>query len=315
VTVAQVLQDFPVTLDQPDGRRYQVAEIQAFSLFLQRFIECVDLCNLLALFSRFLLLRRLERSQHVVSKLGVAFGANHLVFGARDSGKDIADLEGWIPQILIVGQPESRKPVGEQVYRLSAVHHPRIWRKLQTLVEASDDVEPKRMERTDPHRCSRVRVLGRDPVDKLASRLVRKREHKDLVRRHFLDFQKPLHPADECLRLAGARSRLQKIRRAPMLGCELLLLVERFLCPGASIGRYRGQQERVQKLLRDHFELRADTRRDGRSRHPLVDVQSAHHRSRQEKFTAEKVHLDLAPLAAAVIDDAVDTDGRRFRRS
>ena len=130
MTVAQVLQDFSVTLDQPDGRRYEVAEIQAFSLFLQRFIECVDFRNLLALFSRFLLLRRLTRSQHVVSKLGVALGANHLVLGARDRGQDIADLEGRIPQVLVVGQPEPRKPVGQQVYRLRAVIRRRVLARL-----------------------------------------------------------------------------------------------------------------------------------------------------------------------------------------
>jgi hypothetical protein len=93
MAAAQVRADLLVTLNEPDRRRHQVAEIEAFALLLDRFVVSVDLRHFLALLRGLLLLRSLGGREHVIGKLGVAPGGNHLVLGARDRGKDVADLE------------------------------------------------------------------------------------------------------------------------------------------------------------------------------------------------------------------------------
>jgi hypothetical protein len=47
----------------------------------------------------------------------------------------------------------------------------------------------------------------------------------------------------------------------------------------------------------------------------VVDVQFSRPSTRQEKLAGEQVHLNFAPLATAVVDNPVHSDGRSLRRA
>src|SRR6185369_7401567 len=133
--------------------------------------------------------------------------------------------------------------------------------------------------------------------------------------RHLLLFEKPLYSADKSLRFSSARSGFQQVRRAPMLGSALLFTVEILLLATMQVERHRRQQERVEQLKSYHIERRAEAGGDVRRRHSFIHVQPPRDGTWQKEFTGEEIHLDFAPLAAAVVDDAIDAYGCGLRWS
>ena len=59
---------------------------------------------------------------------------------------------------------------------------------------------------------------------------------------------------------------------------------------------------------------RAKLRRDGGSRKAVGRHAAPRDRARQQQIAREEVHLDLAPLPAAIVDDPVHADRRRLGR-
>jgi hypothetical protein len=97
-------------------------------------------------------------------------------------------------------------------------------------------------------------------------------------------------------------------------GSGFLLLVQRYfdrVC--RSYDREGGEQQGVQHLLGNDLEWSPQARGYDGARLALGHMQIDRHMPWEEKLPREEVHLDLAPLAPAVVNHAVHPDWRSFR--
>ena len=91
--------------------------------------------------------------------------------------------------------------------------------------------------------------------------------------------------------------------------------VERLIHARPFVRLNHGKQERIEQLLGDRVERGVHPVRDLRPSQAFFDMQAAHQRPRDKEFAAEQVHLNLAPLAPAVVYDTVDAGGRWLGRA
>ena len=182
-------------------------------------------------------------------------------------------------------------------------------------METTDDIETEGVERADPHRGRRLRPFAGDPLGHLARRLVREGQQQDAPRIDAF-FQKAFDTRDQRLRLAGAGTRLEQISLSAMRRRRGLQRIQRpFDVRRGGRGRHRRQQQSVEQLLRDDLERRAELRSNGGRREPFVDMERSRDSPGKQQLAGEQVHLDLAPLPAAIIDNAIHSDRRRLRRA
>ena len=80
-------------------------------------------------------------------------------------------------------------------------------------------------------------------------------------------------------------------------------------------GGHRRQQQSVEQLLRDDLERRAELGSNRRRGEPFIDMERSCDSPGKQQLAGEQVHLDLAPLPAAIIDNAIHSDRRRLRRA
>jgi hypothetical protein len=96
-------------------------------------------------------------------------------------------------------------------------------------------------------------------------------------------------------------------RRSGLFGVEGF-----FACPIGGARFDARQKQRIQQLRGDDVERSPQSLGDLRRGHSVRQVKMSRDRSRQEKLSRKEIHLNLPPLAPAIIDNAIDTDRRRF---
>lgn len=195
--------------------------------------------------------------------------------------------------------------------RFDPVHEPRIGGNAELVAQPADEVEPERMEGADPHRDGMVGFLGGDPFGHLACGLVRIGQDEDTARINAF-FEELNHARGERLGLAGAGAGLEQIGLAAMVGRGGLLVVQRFLDTYLVLGLNGGKEERIEQLLDHHVERGVHALGDVGGGEPVLEMKPAQQRARQQQFAREQIHLDLASLPSAIIDDSVDAGGRGF---
>ncbi len=110
--------------------------------------------------------------EHGVGELCVAFSVDHLVLRPRNSGQHVGDDLGWIVEITVVHETQTRELLLEEFDGFGAIHHPRIFGQAEFCMEAADNVEPEGVERSYPHGGCSLWLLPGDPFGHLARRLV-----------------------------------------------------------------------------------------------------------------------------------------------
>lgn len=94
-----------------------------------------------------------------------------------------------------------------------------------------------------------------------------------------------------------------------------LLRVERLFCSGLGTRQFNTwQQQAIKKLQGYDVEWRRQPFGNLRGRHGVDEVQLLRHRPWQDEFPSKEVHLDFSTFPTAVVDNAVNTDGRRLGR-
>ena len=85
---------------------------------------------------------------------------------------------------------------------------------------------------------------------------------------------------------------------------------------GFSFGRsiYFRKQESVEELLGNQIERCPNPRCNLGRGLTIFKVKFADEFARQKKLARKQIHLDLAPLPASIVDNPINSDGRRFCR-
>ena len=222
-------------------------------------------------------------------------------------------------------QAKSRKFSFQQLGRFHPIHQARVDREPEFGMKAAQQVKAERVESPDPHRGRRIAVAPRDAVRHLAGSLVREGQQKDPA---WVDAvgEQSLHATDQRPRLARPRPGFQQEGDAAVrcgVGLprrERLVDVRWLEAPlggfaARLVGRRFRQQQRVEQLLGDNVERRVESRGDGRRGKPVLEVQRANYRAREQELPREEIHLHFAALPPPVVQHAVHADGRRLRRA
>ena len=206
-----------------------------------------------------------------MSQGGVAVGVSHLVLGARNRREHVFEPTVRIHELTMVHEIKRKIFALHDSDRFAAIHHARLPRETQATVIPADQVEPKRVERSDPHRWGRFGSEISNSLGQLPGSLVRECQDENFARVDvFID--EPGHATDKRLGLSRPWTGLEKIGRAAVGSSLALLVVER-------LGRLRfatlgfkldlRQQKGIEELKRDHVKWCSDPFRNLRSRHAL----------------------------------------------
>lgn len=241
---------------------------------------------------------------------------DEFVLRPRDRGQDVGELGRGIADVLVVPQAQSGGFRLKQFDGLDAIHQPGLLVEAQPREMPLDQISSEGVEGSDPHGRRSLGVPGGDPVREFARGLVREGQDQKPsgIRPLVQQVHDPLH---EGLRLAGPGSGLHQGRAAPMpgrgdLGC---IGFRRRAGRPFGLGLDRRQQEGVEELLSRHREWRREHPGDLGGGPALVDVQPADDRTGQDELPRKQVHLDLASLTPAVVNDALLADRRGFGRT
>ena len=316
VLPAQAGADTNVGSQQVDRAGDQVAEIDLPTGLELLLVPAVDAGNLERLFGAEDLLFRLSAFAHAPRELCVSLGADVFVFGARDGADDVAQVQGWVIQVLVIVELQLRQALLKQPERSERVDHLGAGWQPQARAVLPQQFEAERVEGAHPDARGRVRRNQRYPPPHLFGGLVRECERQDRAGQDAL-LEQMENASNERACLAGAWPRLEQERTVSNPPGHVLARVESALrqlrtLVGVDFICQFGREQCAAELGDNQTVGQAGLHRDCARVVVVGSIPMAQDRRWQQELACEYVSLALAPLSGTVTLHSSDPGLRRL---